>query len=295
VGMHIGHVAMRVTDLERSTRFMQASIGLREGRRGEGAVYLTAGEKHHELQLIAASASGLDHVGLEVESEAEVHDARDRAVAAGGSLLAELPEEPGLGERVRVEGPDGIVYEIYATMERSAIARDAFHGSAVRRFGHLTFHIADPTASVRFWTEGLGFRISDELDGIVWARCDVNHHGFAVAPVPGPARLHHHAWEVQDVSALARYCDGLATEGLRLLWGPVRHGPGFNIATYLVEPEGACIEVYTDLMKIYDEAAYEPIDWGSDAAAALDRWGVGVPDGMMEAGAPILAAASARV
>lgn len=284
--MHMGHVAMRVTSLERSVDFMRRTLGLRETRRDGGVAYLTSNEKHHELQLIAASEPGLDHVGLELESEDGLERTCERALAAGGRELPARDSEPGLGPCRRIEGPDDIVYELYAGMHRAPIAKDAYLGSPVRRFGHLTFHIAEPQDTVRFWTDGLGFRISDELEGIVWARCDVNHHGLAVAPLEGTPKLHHHAWEVQDVAALSHWCDGLAGQGLRLLWGPVRHGPGFNVATYVTDPDGGAVEVYTDLLKIYDDAGYVPIDWESDLAA-LDMWGAGPPPGMWEAGSPI--------
>jgi len=287
MGMHIGHVAMRVVDLERAVRYAQAALGLRETARGDGVAYLTANEKHHELELIAADAGGFDHVGLEVESRDELAATTDRAVAAGGVVLERRGPGAGLGDRVLLEGPDGIVYELYVAMERAGLARDAYHRSVIRRFGHLTFEGPDPRRSVDFWVDGLGFRIADELDGIYWLRCDVDHHGLAIGPRDGELVLHHHAWEVQDLGMLGQYCDGLAEHDLHLVWGPVRHGPGFNIATYMIDPDGLVVEVYTDMLKIYDEAAYVPIDWNDDRRA-LDLWGEGPTDGMRLAGAPVL-------
>ena len=64
--MHVGHVALRVTDLERSIGLVQSVLGLRVRTSSASEALLTSNEKHHELQLIAAESAGVDHVGLEV-------------------------------------------------------------------------------------------------------------------------------------------------------------------------------------------------------------------------------------
>src|SRR6476646_11392435 len=102
--MHIGHVALRVTDLERSIDHVESVLGLRVRTRADGEALLTSNEKHHELQLIAAESAGLDHVGLEVESAADLDAVRARSVAAGARLLEGPPDVAGLGAAVRFSG-----------------------------------------------------------------------------------------------------------------------------------------------------------------------------------------------
>jgi catechol 2,3-dioxygenase len=294
MGMHMGHVALRVTDLERSVSHAKEALGLREAWRSQDQALLSANEKHHELQLIAADAAGFDHVGLEVGSAEELRAVEQRAVAAGARLLVEVPAEPGRGLAIRFVGPADIVYEIYAGMERLPITIAHSLAPHARKFGHLTFYCDDQDAVVAFWLDGLGFRVSDRAEGLVWTRCDADHHGLAVAAVPGRNALHHHAWEVQDWGALGRYCDDIALRGRKLLWGPVRHGPGFNLATYLEDPDGGVIEVYADLLQIADDDAYVPVDW-SDEPRALNLWGPGPDEALLAAGLPILGPVAAPV
>lgn len=284
--MHMGHVALRVTDLDRSVAHAQQVLGLTETRRTATESLLSANDKHHQLQLVAGDRAGFDHVGLEVESEAELEQLRARAEAAGCTLLPAV-EEAGLGRAIRFAGPAGIVYEVYTAMARRPLTIDAHLGSGVRKFGHLTFHSAEHAAILGFWLDVLGFRVTDTLDQIAWTRCDADHHGLAVAAWPQGTLLHHHAWEVQDLGALGQYCDDLARGGRTLQWGPVRHGPGFNIATYTADPDGVSVEVYTDLLKVYDEAAYEPIDWSAEPRA-LNLWGPGPDEAFLQAGVPVL-------
>lgn len=287
--MHIGHVALRTPDLDRSKAYASSALGLSVTGESAEEVLLSANEKHHELQLLAGDRAGLDHVGLELESESELEAVAERAVAAGARTLAVAEPEPGLKASIRLAGPADITYELYTGMVREPLRSDAFLRPGIRRLGHLTFFAASPAEIVEFWVEGLGFRVSDQTEGVTWLRCDFDHHGLAVGPREAGTVLHHHAWEVQDVGALAQYCDSLGMQGKRLLWGPVRHGPGFNLATYLPDPDGGLIEVYTDLVRIYDEQGYEPVDW-SEVPDALNLWGPAPPEEIFDAGVPVLPA-----
>jgi catechol 2,3-dioxygenase len=293
--MHMGHVALRVTDLDRTVAHVVQALGLRETRRTAHEVLLSANRKHHELQLIASDAAGLDHVGLEVEGVAELDAVRARVEASGATILTgEAGDEPGIGPAIRFMGPAGIVYEVYDGMQRRPLTIDDPLTSGIRKFGHLTFYSNEADAVVAFWVDVLGFRVSDVAEGLTWTRCDQDHHGLAVLDFPDGTLLHHHAWAVSDWSALGVYCDSLARHGLSLAWGPVRHGPGFNLATYLADPDGAMIEVYTDLLQIQDERAYVPIDW-SDEPRALNLWGPPAGPEVLSAGIPVLAPRGERV
>lgn len=286
--MHIGHVALRVTDLERSVEHVERVLGLRVRTRSDGEALLTSNEKHHELQLIAAGSAGLDHVGLEVESAADLDEVRARAVAEGAELSEGAADVTGLGAAVRFSGPAGIVYEVYDGMERDSLSIHTYLRPGIRKFGHLTFLCEHPAEVVTFWRDALAFRVSDEAGGITWMRCDADHHGLSVGPRPAGNFLHHYAWQVQDLGALAQYCDDVARLGLTLDWGPVRHGPGFNLAAYLRDPDNAIIEVYADLLQIHDERAYERVDW-SNEPRALNLWGPMPSEDLLAAGVPIIA------
>jgi catechol-2,3-dioxygenase len=286
--MHIGHVALRVRNLERSVAHVKGVLGLRERARSDDEILLSSNEKHHELQLIAADAAGLDHIGLEVESAEELADVRARALAAGARMLDEAAVEAGLGAAIRFAGPAGMVYEVYVGMERESLSVETFLRPGIRRLGHLSFACENPGEVVAFWRDGLGFRVSDEFGGLTWMRCDSDHHGLAVTPRPEGNVLHHHAWEIQDWGALGQYCDDIARDGLTLSWGPVRHGPGFNVSTYLPDPDGGIIEVYADLLQIHDERAYTPVDWSGEPRA-LNLWGPLPGEDLLTAGVPVLA------
>jgi catechol 2,3-dioxygenase-like lactoylglutathione lyase family enzyme len=285
--MHIGHVAMQVPDLGASAEHAKQALGLIEIEGGEGAAYLSTGLKHHEVQLIAAEAAGLDHIGFEVTDEDELAALRDRAIAAGARILSEDPEEPGLEAAVRLVGPGGVVFELYTPMAVSPPGIEQQIGRHAKRFGHVTLVSEVGRDLVRFATEGLGFRVSDEFADFTWMRCDANHHSLAVGSLPDN-KMHHYAFELNGWGGMMSYLDDIALRGESINYGPGRHGPGYNIFTYLPDPAGALLEAYTDLQMIYDDATYEPMDW-SKTPGALNLWGPDMPANFGEFGIPILA------
>lgn len=286
--MHINHVALRVTDLDRYVEFAREMLGLAVTSRESGHALLAANNKHHELQLLAAAEPGLDHIGLEVESMDELRAVCDRAAAAGGSVLA-AADEVGVEAAVRVAGPGDIVFELVVGMERAVLSPLPIPTGFARKLGHVTLVTRHCEELGRFLVDGLGFRISDRVHPAVWLRCDADHHGIALIDAL-PHVVNHVAFELSGWAAMQSYLDHLASLGRPILWGPGRHGPGYNLFTYLPDPEGMLIEVYADLLRIDNDAAYVPMDW-SDVPNVLNLWGPAMPQEFGTYGLPILAPA----
>ena len=61
-------------------------------------------------------------------------------------------------------------------------------------------------------------------------RCGPDHHTVNFLKSER-SRMHHFAFELRDAAHLVTSCDVLGRENLGIVWGPVRHGPGHNIAT----------------------------------------------------------------
>jgi catechol-2,3-dioxygenase len=292
MGLHMGHVALRVPDVEAYAAHAGEAMGLRVVARDGEQLYLGANPARHEVQLIPAAAAAFDHVGLMVDTAEELDAVVAQAVAAGGRAIEDVAGEPGVERSAVVVGPAGVAHQLYVPSVRTPLSPGYHLETGLRRLGHLTFLSDKASALVAFWIDGLGFRLSDEADGFTWTRCDAYHHTLAVGLHPSATVLHHHAWEIQDVAAMAKYCDRNGVAGRTQLWGPVRHGPGFNIATYMPDAAGALIEVYSDLLTIEDDANYTPVDW-SDEPMSLNLWGPMPSPDVLAAGVPVAVPAPA--
>jgi len=292
VRLHIGHLAMRVRDPERSARFLGDIMGLRRTLEDEDGIFLSANEKHHEIEYLRGTEPGVDHVGLEVEEERDLEELHARFQRLGVPILSDTPQEAGLGRAIRIVAPMGVVFELYTAMEREPLSIEHYMPVHARRLGHVSFAGPDCSELAGFIVDELGFRITDTLGGRArWLRCDTDHHGIALVNTAFTG-LHHYAFELENWGAIERYCDNLAFLGHRLVWGVGRHGPGRNLYTYLPDPENVIVEGYADLLQIVDEVNYEPIDWDVRGDEVLNLWGPMFPPGWREYGMPFLTPAT---
>jgi catechol 2,3-dioxygenase-like lactoylglutathione lyase family enzyme len=128
-----------------------------------------------------------------------------------------------------------------------------------RKLGHVVFGSADQAATQRFFTEGLGFKVSDEAPGLAsFMRCSTDHHNVLVQQAP-VSFLHHTSWEVDDVDEVGRGATAML-EGHpeRHTWGLGRHYIGSNFFWYLRDPAGNFSEYYSDLDCIVDDQLWKP-------------------------------------
>lgn len=149
--------------------------------------------------------------------------------------------------------------------------------SKPRRLQHVVVTSSDPAASRRFFTEGVGFQVSDEIAGIgaSFMRCSSDHHNVLVQPGPF-SFLHHTAWEMDDVDAVGRAAAAMvAADAARHVWGLGRHAIGSNYFWYLRDPAGNFAEYSSDLDVIADAEAWKVAS--SLPAHGLAAWAPPVP------------------
>lgn len=141
-----------------------------------------------------------------------------------------------------------------------------------RKLGHFVLGSTDYAATRRFFTDGLGFKLSDEIMGqSAFLRCSTDHHNVLVLPAPVDF-LHHTSWQVDDVDEVGRGATTML-EGHpeRHIWGLGRHAAGSNFFWYLKDPAGNFSEYYSDMDVIVDDQTWAPQDF--EAAEGLYRWG----------------------
>jgi catechol-2,3-dioxygenase len=278
----IGHLAIRTRDVDVAVRHAVETMGMRETARDGDSVYLRVAGEHHSLQYIAADEDRLDHLGLLAAGPAGLDLARERVAAEGLPVVRDGAVGAGVADSHAFVGPDGLTYELYTGMEQGL---PGWVPSGVRpqRLGHFTLHPTDPPLVAGFLQRVLGFRLCDTVgaDGF-FLRCSSEHHGIAL--FRGRGTLHHHAWQVQSLGELGRLADVLGEQRRRLLWGPIRHGVGNNIAAYFLEPAGSVVEFYADMEHIHDEATFTPRTWDADDPWWWSRWAEQRPAGFRDHG-----------
>ncbi len=120
--VRIGHVHLKVADLERALGFWRDVIGLEVTQRmGNQAAFLSFGGYHHHIALNTwesaggkpppARSTGLYHVALLYPTRAALADALRRLIAADISL--EGAADHGVSEALYLRDPDDNGVELY--------------------------------------------------------------------------------------------------------------------------------------------------------------------------------------
>lgn len=128
-----------------------------------------------------------------------------------------------------------------------------------RRLGHVALGSSDKPTTMRFFIEGLGFKLSDEIGtAAAFLRCSTDHHNVVVQESPVNF-LHHTSWEVDDVDEIARGAWSLLeNHPERHVWGLGRHWVGSNYFYYFRDPSGHSSEYFSDMDRITEDEAWKP-------------------------------------
>jgi catechol 2,3-dioxygenase len=138
--VRIGHVHLKVADLERALAFYRDVLGFEVTQRyGDSAVFLSAGGYHHHIGLNtwhsrggrppAEDATGLYHAAILYPTRAALADALRRLTAA--DIPLDGASDHGVSEALYLRDPDGNGIELYCDRPPEQWPRDATGGIAM--------------------------------------------------------------------------------------------------------------------------------------------------------------------
>ncbi len=269
----LGHATFSTPDLERQVAYYADVLGLQVIDRTEGRAFL-------------ATRTGLEAIALE-RGDVVALKRLSFQVAPGGELAAlarDLEQHgikserrsgisPGIAEAISFTDIKGTQIDLFVDY---AFVPDDGKQAVITplKLGHVAYRVTDVQAVTQFYTDVLGFRVSDWRDTTFsFLRCNTDHHtvNFVVDPV---AQLHHIAFEVKDWPEIHRASDFLAKNGIQLVWGPARHIIGHNIAAYHRNADNVRVELYCEMDQMKDEALgyFDPRPWHQDRPQRPKVW-----------------------
>lgn len=133
-GTRIGHVHLKVADLDRALVFWRDILGFQETQRyGDQAVFLSAGGYHHDVALNtwesrgghppAPGTTGLFHAAVLLPDRAALAAVVKRLLAAGWPL--DGASDHGVSEAIYLRDADGNGVELYRDREPAEWPRNA--------------------------------------------------------------------------------------------------------------------------------------------------------------------------
>jgi catechol-2,3-dioxygenase len=275
--LRLAHVALVSADPAALAAGYEADIGLVALEPdADGVVRLATNEYHHCLELHPGSGPALHHIAFEVRDAAQ---AGERLQAAGVDATAVA--STGYADAVAFADPDGNEIRLVSGAERTETVARNDRTFRPRKIGHIGVRTSDPKAQAEFFTEVVGFRLSDWIgEQVVFLRCNPDHHVlvFVAEPVEdGESATHHVAYEVNSFEDFARQADLLAANGVRVDWGPGRHAPSHNYFMYFDDRDGNRIEWVNSIKQIPDDGTYVPEVYDPAVETTWNVWGVMPP------------------
>jgi extradiol dioxygenase len=220
-----GYVGFETAQIERWSHFGPAVLGaMLGGVQSGGSTSLRLDERAMRIALIPSDAERLGFIGWEVADAEALATLKHRLADTDWSLRDADPDE--LAAR-QVEG-------MAWTTDPASSRVEFFHGAAEASvpftpgrpisgfltgdlgLGHLVLQAADPTATVAFYRDVLGFRLSDRLsDALYFLGCNPRHHSVGIANIGGDPRVLHLMLEVLNIDDVGRAFDLCVDEGIR--------------------------------------------------------------------------------
>jgi catechol 2,3-dioxygenase len=125
--VEIGHVHLKVADLDRALAFWSGVLGFEEqARMGDSAAFVSAGGYHHHIGLNTwesrggspppRGTTGLFHVAVRYPDRNALAEALRRVIAAGIQL--DGASDHGVSEALYLRDPDGNGVELYRDRPR---------------------------------------------------------------------------------------------------------------------------------------------------------------------------------
>jgi len=154
-----------------------------------------------------------------------------------------------------------------------------------RKMGHLVLMVRDIQKSAKFYTEIVGLQVSDWIeDQMVFLRCGTDHHDLALAQLPKDAEhfdklynpfsrpgTEHFAYELGSLAEVEAAAAYLKEQGVEIVRGIGKHGPGENVFLVFKDPDGNHVEFYCDMVQITRERPYES-KVHANTLDAFDQW-----------------------
>lgn len=248
----LGYIGIDVADTQ-AWRAYAEMLGTMVVRVGEG-FRMRIDERPFRVSVApTAGLEGLAFAGWEVPDAAALDRATAELDKAGCAIRAGTPDE--CDER-RVRG-------LISTLDPGGFRTELFHGAVhdhepfisptgVSGFvtgphglGHIVLGTPKPGESLDFYTNVLGFRVSDywrpSAEDVVFLRCNQRHHSLALVPAREPA-LYHFMLEARTLDDVGYTLDRHASTGTPLSMGLGKHTNDQMVSFYSRSPSGFDVE-----------------------------------------------------
>jgi catechol 2,3-dioxygenase-like lactoylglutathione lyase family enzyme len=269
----IRYATFETPDLEKALAYYTQVNGLVLALREQGRAFLATRIGELAIELQQGQTAGCRGLSFEVDASADLAGLGKLLSKEGIASEERQEAAPGIPRLLSFRDPNGTTIQLFSECNYVS-GHQPVPGVGPLKLGHVAFFSPDPKSISSFYQRVLAFRVSDWIDDFfVFMRCGADHH--SVNFLRGDViRVHHFAFELNDFSHMKNACDLLARRGIPLVWGPLRFGPGHNVAVFHRNQDDQLVEFYIELDQMKDEELgyFEPRPWHRDKPQRPKVW-----------------------
>ena len=280
----LGYIGIEVSDLKQWRHFATENLGLQAVEAPDGGFYLRMDNAAARIFVTEGSADDIAFSGWEV-ADAGALAALSVKLEQSGIVFergdGDLAKQRHVAELIRFSDPEGNVHEaFYGPLQKTnnpfVSPRGVNFKTGRQGLGHVVLSCKDKAAMMEFFTEILGFKLSDHINTevmpgrpleISFLRCNGRHHSLALAPVPIPKKLIHIMCEVTSVDDVGRAMHRCLDDGVHLSFTLGRHSNDEMLSFYALSPSGFDVEYGWGGLEVEDES------WHVVTHDANSAWG----------------------
>lgn len=279
----LGYFAIETSETDKWHELLTAVLGM-GSEQAAGVTFYRLDEWHHRIAVYEAGSEAVKAVGWQLEDESALDEMVASLQDAGVALA---PLSPSLCDERRVTA--GYRFEDPV----SAMPTEIFYGPVCEQLpftpsggisgywtgedglGHVVYFVADYEQAKRFYTETMGFKVSDR---IVWDEgekdatffhCNPRHHSLAVMPPFGdipPGTFNHLMLQGLSINDVGIAYDRVRDLNIPLMMELGKHTNDHTESFYLVTPSGFGLEFGCNSTRVGDHwqvKTYDaPMIWG---------------------------------
>lgn len=282
------HIGMTVPDLEPGKVFYEL-FGLNSRVSGNDLLFRCPGLDQDQLRLMPGPKKKLSYLAFGVDASGMT--AVLGSLAANGVPTSESPfgDVPGIwfqdpaGDWLNVQIAEPAISTLPFPAEinapgayrrigvRACDVESQKKTATPRRLGHVIKFTPDVDAAVAFYTEVLGFKVSDRAGDILAflrGAAGGDHHIVAFAK-SSHTGLHHMSFEVADIDEIEIGAQTLIRAGYKDSFGLGRHVGGSNYFHYIRDPWDSLVEYFWDIDIIPEGAEWTALNVTPEEVTAV--------------------------
>ncbi|WP_369856686.1 VOC family protein [Candidatus Thalassolituus haligoni] len=285
----LGYMVLEVSSLENWRSFAAELLGLQIGSCTDTVINLRMDEREQRIQLVQGEKDDLFAIGWEFKNLVDLNQYIE-TLKSKGVVVNAANEELCLQRKVEslyvCDDINGYTNEfftgpVYAPISSpfysSKLIGDGFETGELG-LGHALVVARDYQASVDFYTQKLGLKITDYIrDSSVFPGVTVDatfmhtktgrHHSLATAAMPSAKILQHMMIQVKDLNDVGLAFDRMKAANIPVIMGIGHHPNDKMVSFYIVTPSGFGLEFGFGGIVVDDN------DWHIKTYQQLSDWG----------------------